>query len=865
MPVWRVVRESDIDSRYEAKRSAGRLPLVGRQEELGLLLRSWESAKDRHGQVVLIQGEPGIGKSRLLEALREHVADENYLWSAARCSLYHANSALYPVIEHLKRAVGWKPEDGVEKKIEKLEASLQRQSLPLEEVMPLYAELFSLPLSEDRYAPLNLEAKQKRERTLDALSGWLLEEAERTPVLQVWEDLHWADPTTLELLGLYIEQSPTVSMLNVLTYRPEFIPPWMMRSHMTPITLNRLERAEVEALIEYQASGKSVPSEVIEHIVDKADGVPLYVEELTKTILKSDYLNEDTNRFTLDGSLSELAIPATLQDSLMARLDRLPTLREIAQLGAVLGREFAYEMLHSLASHDELILQDGLGQLVEDELLYQRGRPPRSKYIFKHALIQDAAYQSLLKRTRRQYHQQIAQLLEERFTETVTAHPELVAHHYQEAGCTKEAVAYWLKAGQRSIARSANLEAIAHLMNGLDLVAGLPSGPEISNLELDMQISLGSASIAAQGYSAVETEEIWLRARELLGNVEADSRQFAVLHGLCMVYWNRAQLDRMREVNEDMLRRAMRQKDILPQLVAHRVMAVGLNPMGKFEEARKHAQNATELYDPEVHNDTAHRFGHDQGVGAYWHLSISLLFLGYPDASADAAVKASEFTAKLGNVNTKFYTALWSSYTDLVRRDWRSAKETASQMVAQASELAMPLWVAFGHHLLGCSLVSLGDVDSGLKEIHRGRREAETLNNSIFKPMTLRFEAQALAVNGRYSDASNCLDDALRIVSETEERWWESDIHCLKAVCSQAIDGDHSKIEARLRQAMAVASNQKSRLLELRSAIELAKHWREQDKSRQAQTMLIPIYEWFSEGFDTPDLQEARALLEEYS
>jgi hypothetical protein len=366
---WRVLREGDIDSRYEAKHVGGRLPLVGRQEELGLLLRSWEASKEGHGQVVLIQGEAGIGKSRLVEALRERVSGEDYIWVATRFSP-----------EHMKRAMGWKTEDDAEARLEKLEAALKGQSLPPEEAVPLYAELMSLPLPEGRYPPLELSAKQKREQTLDALSGWLLEEAERTPVLHVWEDLHWADPTTLELLGLYIEQSPTVSMLNVLIYRPEFVPPWTMHSHMTPITLNRLERLEVEALIGHQATGKPVPSEVVEHIVGKADGVPLYVEELTKSILESDYLHEEADRYTLIGSLSEVPIPATLQDSLMARLDRLHTIREIAQLGAVLGREFTYEMVQALAEVEEPILRDGLGQLVDAELLYQRGRPPRAKY-----------------------------------------------------------------------------------------------------------------------------------------------------------------------------------------------------------------------------------------------------------------------------------------------------------------------------------------------------------------------------------------------------------------------------------------------------------------------------------------------------
>ena len=384
---WRVNGAVDIEGRHETKRRAGSSPLVGRQEELGLLLRAWEGTREWRGQVVLIQGEAGVGKSRLLEALREPLIDEDYTWVSIRCSPYYASTPLYPVIEHFKRVMNWQPEDDAPSRLEELEAALRTQSIPLEEVVPLYAELMSLPVPEERYPALAMTPQQKWEATLDAIAGWLLELAESKPVLQVCEDLHWADPTTLELLGLYIEQSPTVSMFNVLTYRPEFIPPWSMRSHMTPITLNRLERPEVEAFVSNLAGGKSLPNEVREHIVSKSDGVPLYVEELTKTILESGVLREEADRYWLDGTLAELQIPSTLQDSLMARLDRVPLLREMAQLGAVLGREFAYEMLRHLSPVEEPALQEGLGQLVEGELLYQRGRGRRALYVFKHALI----------------------------------------------------------------------------------------------------------------------------------------------------------------------------------------------------------------------------------------------------------------------------------------------------------------------------------------------------------------------------------------------------------------------------------------------------------------------------------------------
>jgi class 3 adenylate cyclase len=413
--------------------------LVGRDEEIGLLLRRWEQSKEGFGQVVLINGEPGIGKSALAEVVREHVASQGYTRATYHCSPYHTNSALYPVTTHLQRLWRWEREDTPTEKLDKM-----------------------------------LTPQQEKQQTQDALAAWLLEEAERQPMLAVYEDLHWADPSTLENIGLLVEQVPTAPMLMVLIFRPQFVPPWPNRSHMTPITLNRLERPQVEAMITQLGDGKALPAEVVEHIVERTDGVPLYVEELTKMLLESDLLREEADHYALAGELAGVAIPATLQDSLMARLDRLPMVREVAQLGAVLGREFAYEMVKALAAVEESTLQDRLSQLVGAELLYQRGRPPRAKYMFKHALIQDAAYASLLKRTRQQYHQQIAQMLEAEFPETVEAEPELLAHHFTEASLNEQAVGYWLQAGKRATQRSANVEAINHLNKGLEVLMTLP-------------------------------------------------------------------------------------------------------------------------------------------------------------------------------------------------------------------------------------------------------------------------------------------------------------------------------------------------------------------------------------------------------
>jgi class 3 adenylate cyclase len=465
--VWRVtgLREAD-DVEFET--AAADFPLVGRDEEIGLLRRAWQQTKEEaHGHAVLIGGEPGIGKSSLVDILRRAVRDEGLTRMTFRCSPYHTNSALHPVIEHFRRAAGWQPEDDNVMRFAKLEQLLSGFKSSPQELVPLFAALMSLPLPErSGYAALDFTPEKLKERTEDALVALSLEEAERRPVVEVWEDVHWADPSTLDLLGQLIDQVPTVPLLVVLTYRPEFVPRWPARSHVMSLTLNRLERPQIESLANRLAGGRMLPPEVVDHVVQKTDGVPLFVEEMTKAVLGSNVLRAEGDRYTLSGPLSAISIPASLHESLMARLDRLPTVREVAQLGAVLGREFAYEMLRAISAIDEPRLRDGLGRLVEAELLYQRGRPPRSRYIFKHALIQDAAYQSLLRRTRQQYHRQVAELIESEFAGTVETSPELVAHHYSEAGMPAQAIKYWLRAGQRAMERSAAQEAIGHLKLG---------------------------------------------------------------------------------------------------------------------------------------------------------------------------------------------------------------------------------------------------------------------------------------------------------------------------------------------------------------------------------------------------------------
>ena len=492
LQVYQILYESGAQTRLDVATARGLTPLVGRDEEVGLLQRRWDQATTGLGQVVLLSGEAGIGKSRLVQVLKEHITAEPHTRIEWRGSPYHQQSALYPVIDHLQRLLRGHHDASPAEQLRTLEAALTALGVALSEALPLLAALLSLPLPAS-YAPLTLTSQRQRQKTLEVLLAWLYAEAQRQPVLLIVEDLHWLDPSTVELLGLLIEQCAQRRLCLVLTTRPEFHPPWAMVAHFTALTLRRLAQAEVGRLVTHVVGDKALPSAVLQEVVRKTDGVPLFVEELTKTVLASGLLEEQEDRYALHGPLPPLAIPATLYDALLARLDRLAAAKAVAQLGATIGRTFAYEVVQAVAPLDTATLQGALAQLVEAEVVVQRGLPPQATYMFKHALIQDAAYQSLLRSTRQQYHQRIAQVLAERFPETTEAQPEVLAHHYTAAGLHAQALPYWQRAGQLAIERSAHREAVACLESALEAIPHLPQSRATLEQAIDLRLALRSA------------------------------------------------------------------------------------------------------------------------------------------------------------------------------------------------------------------------------------------------------------------------------------------------------------------------------------------------------------------------------------
>jgi predicted ATPase len=838
---------------------------IGRASEVELLRERWARVKAGMGQVVLLSGEAGIGKSRLVQGLQEQVATESQAWlTPCQCVPYYQNTALYPMIDWLERVVlHFEREESPAQKLRKLEGYLGQYGLPRAEAVPLLAALLSLPLPA-AYAPLAVSPEQQKQQTLHALLTILLRSAAQQPVLFVMEDLHWVDPSTLELLSLLVDQGPTARILALWTCRPDFRPPWTGRSHLTQVTLSRLPRRQAAEMTSRVAHGKVLPAEVVEQIVTKTDGVPLFVEELTKMVLESGLLQEQEERYALTGPLPPLAIPTTLHDSLMARLDRLATVKAMAQLGATLGREFSYALLQVVVPWDEGTLRRGLQQLVEAEFLYQQGLPPEATYTFKHALIQDVAYQSLLRSTRQQYHQRIAQVLEAQFPETIATQPELVAQHYTAAGCAAQAVVYWQRAGQQASDRSAHLEAVSHLTTGIALLTTLPQTSERTQHALALQTLLGAALQIAKGFAAPEVEHAYTQAYALCQQVGETPELVPVLHGLWRFYLVRPQLHTAREIGDTLLRLAQRTNDPALAVIAHYALGVTWFGLGALPATRQHLEAGIARYTPDQRRVPAFRIGQDPGVACRTHAALTLWLLGYPEQALTRLYEGLALAHELLHPFSLTYTRCWAAWVYQFRRDVQAVHEHAEAAVALATEQGFPLWEAWGTSLRGWALAMQGQGAAGMAQVRQGITAFRVTGTALFVSHFCTVLADVAAHLGHTADGLQALAEAHTLVEQHEDRWCEAEIARLRGVLLLQQPGTpQAAAEACFQQGLDIARRQQAKSWELRAAISLARLWQQQGKRAEAYELLAPIYGWFTEGFDTADLQEAKALLEE--
>jgi predicted ATPase/class 3 adenylate cyclase len=857
--VWQVTGVSAVDSRFEALRGTA-TRLIGREEEIDLLLRRWDQAKRCEGCVVLISGEPGIGKSRIAQTLLERLSDEPHTRLRYFCSPHHQDSALYPGIMQLERAAGLRREDTDEQRLNKLEAVLSHATDNLSEVVPLMAELLSIPTG-DRYPPLNLLPQKRKEKTLQARLAQVEGLASHQPVLIVYEDLHWSDPSTLESLDLLVARVATLRVLVVMTFRRDFSPPWVGLSHVTMLNLNRLPPRRCAQIIMQVTGGKSLPKEIADQIVERTDGVPLFVEELTKTVVESGLVVDAGDRYNVAGALPQLAIPATLTDSLLARLDRLAPTREVAQIAAALGRQFSYELISAVVAMPKRRIDEALTQLVNAELMLQRGSPPDAEYTFKHALVQDAAYSTLLRSGRQQVHARIVAVLESQFPEIVAGQPALLAQHCDEAALTKEAADYWLRAGQQALARSAMKEASTQLQKGMDLVARLPDGPGRQQLELDLQMALGRALVATRGNSAPAVGAAFARAKALAELLDRREYLVPLLHGQWAYHLVRSELKLALSYAEEVAEIGETRNDVDVQLLGHFQIGMIRFYLGEFGTARAHFEQCHDLGNPVHRAVVTPLTTADPYSAAMAHLAWTLASLGYVDQARLRLHGVLSEADRLGHAFTRAMVLSFACWVEWIGRSPEVVRRRAEEGVALSIEHDFPLWLAWGDAYRGWSLTALGQTQEGLSLIKQGLAAVRATGTILMTPYWLMLLADAYAMIGQPDEGLSCLTEAADILGTIEERFEEAELHRLRGELLNS-KGERAAAEMNYHQAIESAKRQGAKIWELRAVTSLARLWCNEGKCHEARDLLGSIYSCFTEGYETLDLREAKALLD---
>jgi class 3 adenylate cyclase/tetratricopeptide (TPR) repeat protein len=845
--LYRVLRPSGVRSRLDV--AAGRLtPFVGRDLELGTLVDRWERVGEGEGQNVLIVGEAGVGKSRLVYELRERLAAVPHTWLECRATPYTEGTPFHPVIDLVQQGLAFTPEDTAADKVAKLERAVTLARLDLREAVPLVADFLGLAPPEG-YPPRALHPDVQRRKTMELLAAWNLALAEAQPLVVLVEDLHWVDASSLELLARLMAQTATARVLLIATARPDFTPPWPARSNVTTVPLARLTKRQAREMVLVLAGG-TLPAEMIDTLVARADGVPLYVEELTKSVAEPDVARG------VD------AIPATLADALMARLDRLSAAKEVAQRAAVLGREFGYPLLAAVAEMDDTGLRQGLARLVDAEIVFQRGEPPEATYVFKHALVQEAAYESLLKRTRQQHHGRVVDVLRARFPERVESEPEVVARHAEAAGRSDDAITYYGRAGERAQARSAHEEAIGQLRKAIALVETRPAGAERDECELSLQLALGASVQATRGYSHHETEAAYERAAGLAAAVGDAASLGMTRTQLATLYYTRGEVERGRVLAAEVLALAEARGDRKQALWAHVNVAVPEHYQGKFASSLAHGERAIALYDPVQHHGLVRAMAGDQGISALSVAAWNLWNLGQPDAALARAREAVALARQLDDPFSLAFATFFETVVHWYRRDVAAQRERATEVVTLSESQGFPLWLGVGRAWHAAARVVAGDAGA-LPEIMHGMALAAETGNQSGAPGIFSLLAEAQQAAGQLAEAQGTVATALAIAAQTGQPFFEADLRRLDGDLLLGTGGEADKAAARYHRALAIAREQGARSFELRAATSLARLLRDQGQRAGARNLLAPVYGWFTEGFDTRDLQDAKALLEE--
>ena len=859
--VWAVLRPSSVESRFEALHASALTDLIDRQEESELLLRRWSRAKTGKGQVALLSGEAGIGKSRLTIALLEGLASEPHTRLRYFCSPQHTDSALYPIIGQLVRAAGLARDDTPDERRDKLEAMLAQTSTTSHDV-GLFAEMLSIP-TDGRYPVLELTPQQRRQRTLEALLTQMEALTRQAPVLMIFEDVHWIDPTSLEVLGRAVDRIASLRALLIVMFRPEFEPPWIGLPHVTALTINRLAQRDVDAMIDRVVGSKLIIGSIRQDIIERTDGIPLFVEEMTKAVLEAE--SEGETRRTLAAVPSPAsAVPASLHASLMARLDRLGPAKEVAQIGAAIGREFSYALLAAVVQRPEVELGSALGRLVAAGLLFQRGEPPHATYVFKHALVQDAAYGTLLREPRRALHARIAECLESEFPEIAENQPELLARHCTEAGLIEKAASLWAKAGRRSLARSALAEAAEQLTRALAQIATLPETAALRREQIKLQAAVITPLIHTKGYAAPKTKAAVERARLLIEQAEALGEPpedplmlFSVLFGSWTANIAAFNGDVVRALAAQFMALAEKQGATGPLMDGHRMMGISLLFTGDIAQGREHLDRAIALYNPKQERPV----GLDARVASLVRRAWALWLFGYAEAAIADANDALTDARRIGEAANLLFALPHALLIHILCGNYAAANAAADELIALADEKGAWFWKSCGTSMQGCLFALTDKASDAVHMITSGIAAWRATGATIWLPVYLSYLTKAYADSGNVDDARRCIGEAMTAVETTKERWWEAEVNRMAGEVA-LISGKQDAAEAYFARALDVAVAQQAKAFELRAAMSMARLWRDQGKPHKARDVLLPVHGWFTEGFDTLDLREAKALLD---
>jgi class 3 adenylate cyclase/predicted ATPase len=846
---WAALRVSSVESRFEALHTTDLTDLVGREEELELLLRRWSRAKTGGGQVVLLSGEAGVGKSRLTVALMERLAKEPHTRLRYFCSPQHTDSALYPIIGQTERAAGLTHDDNAQAKLDKLDALLAQTST---QDAALFAEMLSLP-NDGRYPALDTTPQQRRERTLEALRSQLAGLARQNPVLMIFEDVHWIDPTSLEALGRSVDRIKTLPALLIVTFRPEFNPPWVGQSHVASLTLNRLGEREAAAIIARLVGNQGLSPDVVAEIVERTDGIPLFVEEMTKAVLEAD--TEGAARRAVAAAPSPaLAVPTSLHASLMARLDRLGPAKEVAQIGAAIGRGFSHGLLAAVVKETEAELVSALDRLIHAGLLFRQGLPPHADYLFKHALVRDAAYGMLLRETKRELHARIGTKIEEIFPHMAEAQPDLLAYHFAEGRLREKAIEYWLKAGQQSVSRADMTEALAHLNKGLTLLCSLPENAWRRHQELTIQVAIGSALMTTRGPASPELGAAYGRARDLWESLNRPVH-FEPMIPLWSHHYLRGETEVARQIAAELVQAGLVRDDPAVKVIGDRYLAMTYLIQGDFTRARGCSKDALTF------KETVRRRSlEDEHIASLALHSRALFALGYLD-QAHLTIHEALMAAR----NLAHRYSLSYALTNALLGEW--GVETVPTIMEHAEELVAQNidWLsAYGAMFRGWCLSALGEEREGADKLMEGLVAYRASGSILFVPFFLLLLADTHGKAGHRTRALDELAEGLGLVEKTQERWIEPELHRRHGELLR-LEGDHKSAEVSFNRALDVARRQSAKTWELRAAISLARLWSDQGKQIEARELIAPLYRWFTQGFERPPLQEAKKLLDELS